>query len=141
VSIVEDYLTPRGRQRHRTVTVDLDEIRSRLLSPGPADHADWQQIRNDVESVVDDSMFEIWLAPLELVGCDDSGVLLLACPPATRRWVAGRYAAVLERVARSRGRGARLASDRELQLLDALAITDAKPPGVDALPRNHQEAV
>jgi hypothetical protein len=29
VSIVEDYLTPRGRQRHRTVTVDLDEIRSR----------------------------------------------------------------------------------------------------------------
>jgi hypothetical protein len=141
VSIVEDYVTPRGRQRHRTVSVDLDEIRSQLLSPSPTNHAEWQQIRADVTSVVGGSMFEIWLAPLELVGCDDDGVLLLACPTATRQWVAGRYGAVIERIGRSHGRSARLATDRELQLLDALAAAGAEPPGDASLPQPHQEAV
>jgi hypothetical protein len=141
VSIIEDYLTPRGRQRHRTVTVDLDEIRSQLLFPSLADHADWEQIRADVTSVVGAAMFEIWLAPLELVGCGDDGGLLLACPTATRQWVAGRYAELLERIGRSHGRSARLATDRELQLVDALAAVGTETPGDDSLPQTHQEAV
>ena len=36
--------------------------------------------------------------------------------------VAGRYAAVIERCGCSHGRSARLATDRELQLLDALTV-------------------
>jgi hypothetical protein len=141
VSIVEDYLTPRGRQRHRTVTVDLDEIRSQLPSPSPTDRADWQQIRSDLESVVGASMFEIWLAALDMVGCDDGGVLLLACPPAIRGWVAGRYGELLERVSRSHGRSARLTTDRELQLLNALDTSGVATPADESLPQTHQEAV
>jgi hypothetical protein len=112
-----------------------------LLSPAPVDHGDWQRVRADLESAVGGSMFEIWLSPLELVGRDDGGVLLLACPAATRRWVAPRFAAVLERVSRSHGRCARLASDRELQLLDALHTTAGDPPLQVPLPDDHQEAV
>ena len=140
-SIVEDFVTPRGRQRHRTVAVDLDEIRSQLLSPGSTDHAQWQQIRADRECVVGASMFEIWLAALDLVGCDDGGGLLLACPTATRQRVAGRYASMIGRFGRSHGRSARLATARERQLLDALAAASAKKPGEAPLPQTHQEAV
>jgi hypothetical protein len=141
VSIVENYVTPRGHQRHRTVTVDLDEIRSQLLSPDPVDHAHWQQIRSDLESAVGGSMFAIWLAPLELIVCDDRGALLLACPAATRQWVTGRYAALLERVSHAHRRHVRLASDRELRLLDALQTTARDTPL--ELPPHHddQEAV
>jgi hypothetical protein len=141
VSIVEDYVTPRGRQRQRTVTVDLDEIRSQLLSPSLTDRSDWLQIRAGLEFAVGASMFEVWLAGLDLVGCDDGGGLLLACPTATHPWVAGRYGAVIERVGCSHGRSARLATDRELLLLDALAGGGAETPGDDSLPQPHQEAV
>jgi hypothetical protein len=85
-------------------------------------------------------MFEVWLAALDLIGCDDGSVLLLACPAATRQWVAGRYGELLERVGRSHGRGVRLATDRELQLLNALSAR-AETPGDDSLPQPHQEAV
>jgi DnaA N-terminal domain len=141
VSIVEEYVTPRGRRRRRTVAVDLDEIRSRLLSPSSADHGGWRRIRADLESVVGDSMFEIWLAPLELAACDDGGGLLLACPAATRGWVTDRYAAVLERVSRSHGRSTRLASDRELQLVDALHATPSDLPLELRPHHDDQEAV
>ena len=100
VSIVEEYLTPQGRRRHRTVTVDLDEIRSQLLSPSLNDRADWQQIRADLQATIGGSMFTIWLAALQLIGRDDGNTLLLTCPTMTRQWVAGRYAAVLERIGR-----------------------------------------
>jgi len=43
-------------------------------------------------------MFEIWLAPLELVAVRD-GKLLLAAPPATGAWVAKRFGRVLDRCA------------------------------------------
>jgi hypothetical protein len=66
---------------------------------------------------------------------------LLACPPATHRWVAGRHAAMLQRVGHSHGRDVRLATDRELQLLDALTAAGADTPGDDSLPQPHQEAV
>jgi hypothetical protein len=141
VLIVEDYLTPRGRQRHRTVTVDLDEIRAQLLSISPADRADWQQIRADLEIAVGGSMFAVWLGALRLIAVDDIGALLLACPAATRQWVAGRYSAAIQRVGQSRGRGVRLASDRELQLLDVLAAAGTEMPCDVPLPHDHQEAV
>ena len=86
-------------------------------------------------------MFTIWLAALQLIGLDDGDTMLLACPTVTRQWVAGRYAAQLERISRSHGRSARLATDRELQLLDALAGAGTTTPGDDPLPHNHQEAV
>jgi hypothetical protein len=86
-------------------------------------------------------MFEIWLVPVGLIGCDDSGALLLASPAETRSWVVDRYAAALERIGRSHGRSARLATDRELQLLDALLDAGAEKPADVPLPHDHQEAV
>jgi hypothetical protein len=86
-------------------------------------------------------MFTIWLAPLQLIALDDGAVLLLACPTATRQWVAGRYAAVLERIGRSHGRSARLATDRELQFLDAVAAAGTETPSDAPLHHDHQEAI
>jgi hypothetical protein len=48
VSIVEDYFTLRGRHCHRTVTVDLDEIRSQL--PPPARPITWPVAELDSRS-------------------------------------------------------------------------------------------
>jgi hypothetical protein len=139
-SIVEDYLTPRGRRRQRTVTVDLEEARSRLLFPAATDRADWQHIRGELESAVGAEMFAIWLAPLQLVGCDPDGVLLLACPAETRPWVCGRYSALLERISTPHGRRTRLATELESQLLAALRAAPA--PQLDmTLRHEHQEAV
>ena len=145
VSILEEHFTPRGRQRQRTVTVDLR--RDPITAPLPQSRRAHRLATDPcgaVESAVGASTFTIWLAALQLIALDDSGTLLLACPPATRRWVAGRYAALLDRVGRSHGHGVRLATDRELQLLDALTTADAMTPGGDALPyhhHHHQEAV
>jgi hypothetical protein len=67
--------------------------------------------------------------------------LLLGCPAAISRWVAGRYGALFERIGGSHGRSVRLASDRELQLFDALAAVGADTPSDVPLPHDHQEAV
>jgi hypothetical protein len=107
------------------------------------DHADWQQIRDDLRSSLGGGLFSIWLGPLELVGCTEEA-LLLACPADTRAWVAGRYGGLLERVSTSHGHPARLASDPGLQLLDALRAgpaprrLDAHSPTTARRPYDHQ---
>jgi chromosomal replication initiator protein len=56
----------------------------------------WRTIRAELERVVGNSAYEIWLAPIELESCDGD-LLLLRVPPATQKWVAGRFGPVLER--------------------------------------------
>jgi hypothetical protein len=140
ISVVEQYVTPRGRRRQRTVTVDPEQAAARLRSPSDADHADWQQIRDELKSSVGEGQFSIWLAALELTGCLDDA-LLLACPAETRAWVSGRYRELLARVGNSHGRPTRLAGDLDLQLLDALRVDPASNHFHIPLPHDRQEAV
>jgi hypothetical protein len=140
VLIVEDYLTDRGRTRRRTVTVSLDEARSQLVCPTPMDRSDWQHIQTELKRTVGGSAFEIWLSALELVANTPSGTLLLGCRPAIRSWVDGRYGPLLSRTAGQLKRDARLATDRELQLLHALDANGADVL-IDSMSPDHQEAV
>jgi hypothetical protein len=125
VTIIEHFVSDRGRHRQRPVTVDLDTARSELLKATGADRSDWQQIRAELHRIVGESTFEIWLAQLELLAIDPTGCLLLSAPPATRAWVADRFGRVFERTGQAVNRELRLATDRELQLHQALNSTTA----------------
>lgn len=59
----------------------------------------WRTIRTELRNQVGESMYEIWLAPIELKAWDGE-LLLLEAPAATRGWVADRFGRVLERCAR-----------------------------------------
>jgi hypothetical protein len=148
VTIVEDYLTDRGRKRQRTVVVELDAIREQLRAANEGDLADWERIRGELRGLVGESTFEIWLAQLELAATDPSGCLVLAAPASTRSWVADRFARAFGGAGVAVDRSVRLADERELRLLEALATSPipAAAPAPDALPHlshpiHHQEAV
>jgi hypothetical protein len=127
VTIVEDYLTDRGRKRQRTVVVELDAIHEQLRAATNGDLADWERIRSELRGLVGESTFEIWLAQLELAATDPGGRLVLAAPASTRSWVAHRFARAFDRASVAVDRSVRLADERELQLLDALATSPAPP--------------
>ena len=125
VTIIEHFVSDHGRHRQRPVTVDLDTARSELFDATGADRSDWQQIRSELHRIVGESTFEIWLAQLELLAIDPTGCLLLSAPPATRAWVADRFARTFERTGQAVNRELRLATDRELQLHRALSTATA----------------
>jgi hypothetical protein len=148
VTIVEDFLSDRGRKRKRTVVVELDAIREQLRAPSDGDLADWDRIRGELRRLVGESTFEIWLAQIELAAIDPGGCLLLTAPVATRSWVAGRFARAFDRAGAAVDRSVRLADERDLRLLDALATcpSPAAAHAADTLPHlphpiPHEEAV
>ncbi len=144
VTIVEHFVSDRGRHRQRPVTVDLDTARSELLEATGADRCDWHQARAELHRIVGESRFEIWLAPLELLAIDPTGCLLLSAPPATRAWVAERFGRAFERTGQAVSRELRLATDRELQLDRALSTTTvdgARRSSSIQRPDDQQEAV
>jgi hypothetical protein len=144
VQIVEDYTSDRGRRRQRTVLIDPDEIRQ-LRSPGDADQVDWQLIRDELRGAVGESVFAIWLEPLRLRAIDQGGALVVSGPHATRRWAHARFGGALDRAGDALGRQARLADDRELQLLDAISPSSPGAEGASVRPpqtsHDHKEAV
>ena len=111
VTIVEDYVTDRGRQRRRRVVVSLDEARAQLREPDADAYECWQRFRDDLRRIVGESTFEIWLERLDPVAIGLRGELVLAAPATTRSWECTW----------------RLADERELQLIDALALRTASP--------------
>jgi hypothetical protein len=113
ILIEEAYLTDRGRKRRRLVRVDLDEVRRGLGLPVLADRSDWGRIRARLCEAVGESMFEIWLEPLELIAVDTTGALLIAAPPATCTWVRTRYGRLLSQCAEREERELRLADESE----------------------------
>jgi DnaA N-terminal domain len=148
VTIVEDYLTDRGRKRQRTVVVEVDAIHEQLRAASDGDLADWERIRSELRALVGESTFEIWLAQLELAATDPGGRLVLAAPASTRSWVAHRFARAFDHASVAVDRSVRLADERELRLLDALATSPspAATLDADALPHlphpiPHKEAV
>ena len=62
--------------------------------------AAWHELHAELRRAVGESMYEIWLEPLELVAVRD-GKLFLSAPSATRPWVAERFGRVLDRCAKA----------------------------------------
>lgn len=60
----------------------------------------WHEIRAELRRTVGESIYDIWLAPLE-VKAMDGAQLLLEAPPATQAWVAKRFGRIVETCARS----------------------------------------
>ncbi len=104
VFIEETYRTPRGRLRRRWVAIDLDGACAGLGRPGSADDRDWTRIRHLLATKVGESLFEIWLAAIELIAVDVDGALILLTPDATRAWVCARFQRLIEAAARQRTR-------------------------------------
>ncbi len=70
------------------------------LPANPDASLPWAEIRAELRRVVGESTYDIWLASLEVTAWDGT-LLLLQAPPATRTWVAKRYAHVLEACVRA----------------------------------------
>jgi DnaA N-terminal domain len=115
IMIEGTYTTPRGRRRRRLVAVDLDAVRTGLRAAGPADHADWERIREQLAGAVGESMFEIWLEPLDLRALDLDGALLIAAPAATRAWLRERFGRLLAGCAERIGRQVVIADEAQTQ--------------------------
>jgi hypothetical protein len=113
ILVDETYVTARGRTRRRAIRIDLDEVRRGLGLPGAVDRGDWDEIRKRLRELVGESMFEIWLAPLELIAIDPSGALVIDAPPATLSWLRHRYGRVIGRCAEEASRAFRFADEPE----------------------------
>jgi DnaA N-terminal domain len=132
ILIEETYVTDRGRKRRRAVRIDLDEVRRGLGLPGLADRNDWDQIRSRLRELVADTMFEIWLEPLELIAIDPAGALVIDAPPTTLSWLQHRYGRVIARCAEDASRRFRFAEEPERQ-----AFVRKEPPPVSAVRAVH----
>ena len=115
IVVEEKYVTARGRTRRRAVRIDLDEVRRGLGLPGAGDRSAWAQVRKRLRELVGESMFEIWLEPLELIAIDASGTLVIDAPPATCSWLRHRYDRVIARCAEEASRALRFAEEAERQ--------------------------
>ena len=83
--------------------------------PGLGDRNAWAQIRKRLREIVGDSMFEVWLEPLELVAIDAQGALVVDAPPATFSWLRQRYGHLLSRCSEEASRRFRFAEEAERQ--------------------------
>ncbi|MDQ6806757.1 MAG: hypothetical protein M3065_17760 [Actinomycetota bacterium] len=148
VTIVEQFVTERGRKRRRAVTVDLNELRAQLVDPTRRDQADWLAIRTHVVDRVPAHIFDIWLADLELIAVDQDGFLLLSCHAQTRSWLEDRFGPLLQAAASTVARRLRLASEAEVKAISVFPAAPAPEPspwaGAEAfthqLPPDRQEA-
>jgi chromosomal replication initiator protein len=95
----------------------------------------WHTIRAELQQLVSESAYEIWLAPLELDSFDGD-VLLLRAPQATAKWVAGRFGPVVERCARQvLGSRVRVSFSREGAAADAMPLVTAAETTIGLHPR------
>ena len=113
VVIEETYITERGRKRKRHVRVDLDEIRRRVGLPTATDRDNWRRLCALLRQAVGESVFAIWLEPIELIAIDSQDALVIAPPPATGDWVQKRFGRLLSECAQHVSRELRFADDAE----------------------------
>jgi hypothetical protein len=125
IVIEEGYVTERGRNRRRLVHVDLDAVRRGLLHPSPADRGDWATVRSLLLAEAGESTFGIWLDPLELIGVDAVGTMVLTAPPELLGWVRGRWGSLISRCGERAGRKLRFAEDKERAAMDRGTPADA----------------
>src|SRR5437660_1154349 len=55
----------------------------------------WREIRTALRTAVGDSMYEVWLAPLDARECSGD-ILVVDAPAATHAWIAERFGRILE---------------------------------------------
>ncbi len=122
--VEETFRTPRGRTRRRQVPVDVNAVCAGLTRPDPADDLAWRRMRQLMSERLGESMFEIWLAPIELRAIDVEDTLILVAPQDMRSWVDERYRRVIDGAAQDVGRQARIAD-----AVESAAIL-AAPPAV-----------
>lgn len=107
------------------MAIDLDGACAGLGRPGSADDRDWTRIRHLLATKVGESLFEIWLAAIELIAVDVDGALILLTPDATRAWVCARFQRLIEAAAEEVGRRAEIAdAARSTAILAALRMPD-----------------
>jgi len=131
--VEETHRTPRGRTRRRQVPVDVEAVCAGLTRPGSADDLDWQRMRQLMAERLGESMFEIWLAPIELRAVDGEDTLILVAPQEMRAWVDERYRSVIEGAARTVVRRARIADAVESAAITAAwsAVSSPDAPSYD----------
>jgi hypothetical protein len=137
IVVEETFVTARGRTRRRPVRIDLNEVRRGLGIAGVADRNDWDHIRKRLRELVGESMFEIWLEPLELIAIDPSGTLVIDAPSATFSWLRQRYGRVMARCAEEASRALRFAEEPERHAFARERL--APPSAVRAVHTNQRE--
>jgi hypothetical protein len=140
VLVEQTYVTERGRTRRRSVAVDLGAVRARLRAAGEADRAAWERARAVLLDAVGQSMFEIWLAPLELIALDLEGTLVVSAPRETVGWVARRFGRILDSAAHQAGCQLRLADELERRAAESLSPIAAAAPGDVSARGSHERS-
>jgi DnaA N-terminal domain len=124
IAIEEHYVTSRGRNRSRTVRIDLDEVHRRLGSPTDVDNEDWQRIRALLSSAVNETVFMVWFEPLDLVATDNAGALVVAGERDTSSWLRSRFGPLLTACAERAGRQLRIADEPEQRALTQAPLAE-----------------
>ena len=124
VIIQESYLSDRGRHRRRPIRVDLDEVRRGLAVPSSEDQNVWRRIRDRLQRRVGESMFAIWLEPVELIAIDGDKRLVLAPPTATAAWIGKRFGRLLTATSSELGLEFRFANEAERHSFNTSAPND-----------------
>ncbi len=128
VVIEELYVTDRGRKRARLVCVDLDAVRRGLRTPTSTDEDDWRRMRALMRASVGESVFEIWLDPLQLIGVDDDGAVVVTAPVQMLAWLRSRWGELITGCGDQAGRAIRFADEKE-----RVAIADATMPAASGI--------
>ena len=66
-------------------------------------HAAWAGVRERLRRELGDAVFDAWVGPLTLEGCDKDELRIGAAKPFVRNWVANHYVARIERAFRAEG--------------------------------------
>jgi hypothetical protein len=122
IFIEETYRTERGRLRRRRVPVDVEATCAGFRTPAPSDVVDWKRIRELLATRVGESMFAIWLDPLELRAVDASQALIVDGPDETRSWLRERFRKVIREAADQVGRHVLVADEAQSQSMRALGF-------------------
>lgn len=111
--VEQSYVSERGRRRKRLVRVDVDAVCRKLTLPNSAEREVWLAASALLLGNVDESTFEIWLSPIELLAVARDGSLVLTAPEATLGWVQKRFGRVISHCCEQSGRGVRFAWPQE----------------------------
>jgi DnaA N-terminal domain len=122
IFIEETHRSERGRLRRRRVPVDVEATCAGFRTPAIPDVVDWKRIRELLAASVGESMFAIWLEPLELRAVDASHALIVDAPDATRSWLRERFRRMICEAADQVGRQVLVADEAQSQSMRALSF-------------------
>jgi hypothetical protein len=122
IFIEETFRSERGRLRRRRVPVDVEATCAGYRTAALLDIVHWKRIRDLLATRVGESMFAIWLDPLELRAVDASQRLIVDAPEATRSWIRDRFRKVISEAADQVGRHVLIADEAQSRSMRALGF-------------------